>query len=236
MKSVWRDVACSTAHDGENSRQSFVHVGLHIGKCRVAAACSDSILFVALQPLRMDPIMASCPSSLTERSPLASLWPAETASSVEFFGAVELARRGGCSHRELRELIELGLVSKATGKGPAAKYFESHVEQLKAVLLAKDKLGLSKPELRSILDPDTPHRLRRQALSVERLFGPADGRRRVEQVALDLSLRLTRTGVLPDHLKSSAKKVALCIAETLRSEADRVESCRRSLTISMKLR
>lgn len=178
--------------------------------------------------------MASHRRSLPETSFLASLEPVKAVRAGDSFGSVELARRGGCDHRLLRELIEFGLVSQATGKGSAARYFPTHVGQLEAVLRAMNEQGLSRPELRSVVDLDTPRRLRRQACAVERLVGPNNGRERVEEVALDLGLHLSRRGTLPDHLKSSAKKVVAFIAETLRAEADRVESLRQTLVLAMK--
>lgn len=179
--------------------------------------------------------MASCRGSLTETPSLASLWPAMETGNLSCFGAVELARRGGCDHRKLRELIELGLVNKAIGKGRAAKYFEGHVEQLRAVLHALDEHDLSKPELRWVLDPDTPHRLRRQARAAEHLSGPTDSPGRVENVALDIGLQLSLTGSMPKHLEASARRVLASIAGVLRAEADRVEALRKNLTTAARL-
>ena len=180
--------------------------------------------------------MARCRSSVANASPFASLIGADGTGSAEGFGAVELARRGGCRYRELRALIEHGLVNKAVGRGRGALYFESHLNQLKAVVQAKETLGLSIPELCWVLDAETPGRLRREARAVERLVAAFDGRERVEEVPLEFGLHLTKTSVGSNHLKAGGQKIAASVAQALRAEADRVESIRHRLTIECRLR
>lgn len=168
----------------------------------------------------------------TSRDPI---YPALTVGEDIRLRGREVATLGGCSHRQLRELVELGLVNRAVGKGHAARYLKSHVEQLQGVLQALQESKLSKQGLRWVLDRDTPNRLRRQAIEVERLGGPLDGHERLDEVTLDLGLRLAATGTFSVHHQSTVKRVLASVAVVLRDEADRVEALRRSLSTTPKV-
>jgi DNA-binding transcriptional MerR regulator len=152
-------------------------------------------------------------------------------TDVPWISAAQLAKEGGCSARRVRDLVQLGLVSKAVGQGRARRYTQDHVEQLKAVMRALDEAAFTRAELLWVLDRDTPSRLRRQARDIELLAGPRDGHARVGEVQVEECLTFSVAGPVAQHQRRFLAKLIATIAEDLRKRADAAERLRARLTL-----
>lgn len=152
-------------------------------------------------------------------------------TDIPWMSAAQLAEEAGCSVRRVRDLVQLGLVSKAVGQGRARRYTRAHVEQLRAVMHALDQANLTRAELLWALDRDTPSRLRRQAANIELLLGPRDRHARVHEVRVDGYLAISIAGPIAQHQKRFLAKLITTIAEDLRDRADAAEQLRARMTL-----
>lgn len=154
-----------------------------------------------------------------------------SSTDMPWISAAQLAEEAGCSVRRVRDLVQLGLVSKAVGQGRARRYTRTHVEQLLAVMHALDQASLTRAELLWALDRDTPSRLRRQAANIELLLGPRDRHGRVREVRVDGHLTISVAGPVAQHQKRFLTKLIATIAEDLRIRADVAEQLRARLAL-----
>lgn len=145
--------------------------------------------------------------------------------------AAKLAEEAGCSVRRVRDLVQLGLISRAIGEGRARRYTRAHVEQLRTVLRALDQAGLTRSELLWVLDRGTPTRLRRQAHDLGLLLRPSERRPRIYEIELEGHLSIAIAGPVEQHQASFLAKILARIADELRSRADAAEELRARLTL-----
>ena len=154
-----------------------------------------------------------------------------SSTDIPWMSAAQLAEEAGCSVRRVRDLVQLGLVSKAVGQGRARRYTRAHVEQLRAAMHALDEANLTRAELLWALDRDTPSRLRRQAANIELLLGRRDRHARVHEVRVDGHLTISVAGPVAQHQKRFLAKLITTIAEDLRNRAAVAEQLRTRMTL-----
>lgn len=159
----------------------------------------------------------------------------QSPTDASWITAAQLAEEAGCTVRRVRDLIQLGLVSRAIGKGRARRYTPTHVKQLQAVVQALDQANLTRGELLWVLDRDTPSRLRRQARDLELLAGPRDGSARVVEVQVEGVLTVSIAGTIAQHHRRLMTKTLGAFAQDLRARADLAERLRARLAIPPSL-
>jgi DNA-binding transcriptional MerR regulator len=81
----------------------------------------------------------------------------------------DLARHSGLKPRTIRSYIEKGLLAGPDSMGPKARYDESHLQRLRAIVALKSQSGLSLESIRGLLvslSPEALAQLAEQATSL----------------------------------------------------------------------
>lgn len=176
-----------------------------------------------------------------------STWRRDTASSSSLDGiagdheakqgerlrSVDVAARAGCTLRQLRRLIEEGLVPRALGAGRGAWYTEQHVVETKVALMALLQGGLSHPRLMYAVADTLPLRYQIDVLAL-RKASRRDRSVSIKPVRLELTcgLQLVINRSQPVEYKKVQRAVLSAIADVLEREHARVLQLRSSLRAS----
>lgn len=157
----------------------------------------------------------------------------DQAEQEERLRAADVAAQAGCNLRQLRTLIEEGVVSKAQGAGRGAWYSAEHVIEAKTALAALKRAGFTHPKLKYVTDYELPRNYWLDAYALRRAL-KRDQSTSIEPIRLELTcgLQLVISRNQPVEYKAAQRAVLSAIADVLERERARVLRLRSSLDAS----